>query len=141
MPNRTTTNRPAWRVLIAEDDEAFRNVVAQSFRKHGFAVTECRHGVDLIGQLGCLEEPTQPNDFDLIISDIRMPGVTGLSVLEGLREFPNVPPTILITAFGDEETHAEAKRLGAAAMIDKPFEIGDLLSRAREILAAKSSQR
>jgi DNA-binding response OmpR family regulator len=41
---------------------------------------------------------------------------------------------ILITAFGDEQTHAEAKRLGAAATIDKPFEIPDLLSKAQEIL-------
>ena len=116
MPNSTTTEQHAWRVLIAEDDDEFRKVMAQSFRNLGFAVTECRHGVDLIGQIRCLKEPTQPNDFDLIISDIRMPGVTGLSVLGGLREFKNAPPTILITAFGDERTHAEAKRLGAAAM-------------------------
>jgi DNA-binding response OmpR family regulator len=90
--------------------------------------------VDLIGQLRCLEEPSRPNDFDLIISDIRMPGVNGLSVLEGLREFKGVPPIILITAFGDEQTHADAERLGAAAVINKPFEITELLSTAREIL-------
>jgi CheY-like chemotaxis protein len=139
MPKSTTTKLQAWRVVIAEDDDEFRKVLAQSFRDLGFSVTECRHGVDLIGQLRCLKDPAQPSDFDLIISDIRMPGVTGLSVLEGLREFKNVPPTILITAFGDEQTHSEAKRLGAAAMIDKPFEIADLLSKSEEILTAKAT--
>ena len=141
MPNDTTADRPSWRVLIAEDDEEFRKVLARSLRQHGFAVTECRHGVDLIGQLRCLVESADANDFDLIISDIRMPGVTGLSVLAGLREFKNAPPIILITAFGDDETHAEAMHLGAAAMIDKPFEIAELLAKADEILAAPSAGR
>jgi DNA-binding response OmpR family regulator len=65
-----------------------------------------------------------------------MPGVSGLSVLAGLHELQNAPPIILITAFGDPATHAEAKRLGAGAMIDKPFEIAELISAAEAILTS-----
>jgi DNA-binding response OmpR family regulator len=63
-----------------------------------------------------------------------MPGVTGLEVLEGTREYKEFPPMILITAFGDEETHDQARRLGAAAIFDKPFDIDELLAKVREIL-------
>jgi CheY-like chemotaxis protein len=138
MKNPSKFPDKARRILIAEDDDEFRKLLVQSFRKQGYEVTECRHGVDLIGELSCLKEPARPEDFDLIVSDIRMPGVTGLSVLEGLHEFKHAPPVILITAFGDEQTHAAAKRLGAAAMIDKPFEMEDLLAQAAETLGSSA---
>jgi DNA-binding response OmpR family regulator len=132
--SKMTSNRRTRRVLIAEDHDEFRELLAQSFRHHGYEVTECRHGIDLVEQLRCLQDPARDSDYDLVISDIRMPGVTGLSILDGLRECKNAPPVILITAFGDPQTHAEAKRLGAAAIIDKPFEILDLLVKARAVM-------
>ena len=64
-----------------------------------------------------------------------MPGFTGLEILKVMYQYENCPPTILITAFGDEEIHAEAIRLGAAAMFDKPFEIDDLLANIHEIVS------
>jgi len=134
MDNSST--QPPLSVLIAEDHDEFRRLLAESFRYQGYAVTECRHGMELVGHLQCLKDSSDDERFDLIISDIRMPGVSGLSVLAGLQEFKNVPPIILITAYGDDQTHAEAKRLGAAAMIDKPFEIPDLLAKARMLLQA-----
>jgi len=129
-----TKNRQAPRVLIAEDHDEFRELLAQSFRNHGYHVTECRHGIELVERLRCLQDPASHSDFDLVISDIRMPGVTGLSILDGLRECKHAPPMILITAFGDSNTHAEAERLGAAAIMDKPFEILDLLVKARAVI-------
>ena len=86
MPKTTVNARPQ-RILIAEDHDQFRRLLVESFRAEGYEVAECRNGMELIGLLHCLEEPARPNDFDLIISDIRMPGVTGLSVLAGLQEF------------------------------------------------------
>ncbi len=138
MKTQSKANDDRRHILIAEDDDEFRNLLVQSFRKHGYEVTACRHGVDLVGQLRCLSEPARPDDFDLIVSDIRMPGVTGLSVLEGLHEFKHAPPVILITAFGNEETHAAAQRLGAAAVVDKPFEMENLLSEVAKALAASA---
>ena len=51
---------------------------------------------------------------------------TGLDVVAGLRRAEWITPVIIITAFGDEATHAEAQRLGAAAVFDKPFDVNDL---------------
>jgi DNA-binding NtrC family response regulator len=74
-----------------------------------------------------------PERFVAIVSDVRMPGATGLVVLEGVQLFDELPPMILITAFGDKETHAEAHRLGAAATLDKPFAASELLAKVREV--------
>jgi FixJ family two-component response regulator len=56
-------------------------------------------------------------------------------VFEGLYDSEGFPPMILITAFGDARTHFLAKKLGAAAMFDKPFEVADLIAKANEIVA------
>ncbi len=55
-----------------------------------------------------------------------MPGWNGLAVLQHLRREDWAMPFIVITAFGDEDTHQEASRLGAAAVFDKPFDVDDL---------------
>jgi len=59
------------------------------------------------------------DDFDLVVSDIRMPGIFGLTILEGTRQWDRFPPIILITAFGDEETHAHAARLLLRCLISR----------------------
>ena len=133
-------------VLLAEDDEEMRRLLVQALQKDGYKVCECSTGLRLLDKLGNrLVEPEklkcEPTEYDLIISDIRMPGVTGLSVLEGMRLFEGFPPMILITAFGDEETHTRANELGAAAVFDKPFEIEDLLDKVHEVLAPVSHSK
>jgi len=131
------TDKPL-HVLIAEDDDEFRAVLCEGFENAGYKVTACRHGLELVRELRSLSSPSSREESDLIVSDIRMPGVMGLSVLAGLRGIDGVPPVILITAFGDAETHAEAERLGAAAMLDKPFEMAELLGIARETIASRA---
>jgi CheY-like chemotaxis protein len=64
--------------------------------------------------------------FDLVISDVRMPGSTGLQVFSQMAGAPRIPPFILITAFGGEELHTVASGLGVLAVIDKPFDVDDL---------------
>jgi CheY-like chemotaxis protein len=78
--------------------------------------------------------PERWEDFDLIVSDIRMPGVTALEVVEGVQQYGGLPPIILITAFGDKDTHMRAYELGVAAVFDKPFEFDGLLAKARELV-------
>jgi two-component system response regulator HydG len=69
-------------------------------------------------------------------SDVRMPGHSGLSVLEYLRSNDAVTPFVVITAFGDASTHAEATRLGAARVLDKPFDLNLLRQALVELVAA-----
>ena len=122
------------RILLADDDLEMRKILGWFLRDMGFEVTECSDGDCLLKRLGFYEPLETTAAFDLIISDIRMPGVTGMQVLESAYKYQNLPPMILITAFGDEITHARAKKLGAAAMLDKPFDIEDLLAKVVQIL-------
>lgn len=130
--NGNTPHHPA-RVLLAEDNGEMRDLLALTLRAEGYEVHECIHGMDLLQQL----KPLFTNEsipFDVIVSDIRMPGVTGLEVLEGTHEAAPRPPVILITAFGDEDTHATAKRCGAHAVLDKPFTLDKLMAAVKDAL-------
>ncbi len=134
LPRQST--RGAQSVLLAEDDEEMRAVLAMHLRRGGYAVTECRNGVELVDHLEAyLQDADGGERFDLIISDIRMPGVFGLTVAEGAVACRDFPPIILITAFGDAETHATARRCAVRAIFDKPFAISEFLSKVREVTA------
>ena len=64
--------------------------------------------------------------YDVIVSDVNMPGLSGLDVLAALRCADWTTPVILITAFGDQQIRAEAEALGAARRLDKPVDPGAL---------------
>ncbi len=133
-------------ILLAEDTDDMRSVIAMRLRQQGYSVTECADGAELLARLGVylhpetVGEPPQSPKYDLVISDVRMPGVFGTSIVEGASECPLFPPTILITAFGDEETHEQARRVGVAAVMDKPFDMGDLLEKVRTVIASRDSK-
>ncbi len=127
------------RILVAEDDSEMRRLLTWRLRNAGFETVECADGWQLLDHLGNPVLSGEPDDYDLIVSDIRMPGVTGLEVLEGIHESEWFVPMILITAFGNEEVHRQARELGAAGMFDKPFDLDDLIKRIREILVMEST--
>jgi DNA-binding response OmpR family regulator len=110
-------------------------LVATSLRRSGYDVTMCTNGINLLDHLGSYLLRGGEDHYALIVSDIRMPGVTGMEVLEGLRHVKAAPPVILITAFGDRETHLEAERFGAVAVLDKPFELDRLLRLVESVLS------
>ena len=116
------------RVLVAEDEAEMRSLIARTLRKEQCDIVEARDGTQLIRLLLThLLSPGEGRDpVDLIISDIRMPGANGLDVVSALRRQDTQTPVILITAFGDAETHLEAYRLGAVMLLNKPFDMEDL---------------
>jgi len=128
-----TDARPT-KILLAEDDLELRQLLAMVLRRAGYDVEEVADGSTLLRELADEVGGQKPFDTDLIISDILMPGWTGLNVLAGLRRFDWAVPVILITAFGDAETHAEAARLGAVTVLDKPFDVDDLLRVVRDVM-------
>jgi len=134
-----TDGRP--RVLIAEDDNEMRRLLVKVLRADGYAAVECRDGIELFGHLEAFVGRQADLDFDAIISDILMPGPTGLEILEALHDRTGFPPVILITAFGDKGTHARAEKAGAAAVLDKPFGIDELLAKVHEIAPIAVAKR
>ncbi len=133
------TSPKPYHILVAEDDYEMRIMLVFALRRAGYEVTECSDGAGLLTYLEPFLIPNamEHKDVALIISDIRMPGFTGMEVMEGASEIEGFPPVILITAFGDEKTHVLAEEFGAAAMFDKPFDMDDLLAKVHEILQAR----
>ena len=121
-------------VLVAEDDDEMRKLLARVLYADGYDTVECCDGVDLFAHLEPFIIHSKALDFKAIVADIRMPGLTGLEILEDLHDYKGFPPMILITAFGDVGIHARAKLAGAAAILDKPFGIEKLLAKLHEIV-------
>lgn len=114
------TKRPS--ILVVEDDQAMRSLLGASLRRRGFDVVLCQDGEELMRRLEAGGGVGSPS---LIVSDLRMPGVDGFALLHWLgQRIPDVP-VILITAFGDPQTHRRATELGAAVVLDKPFDLED----------------
>lgn len=122
-------------ILLAEDDNELRELLNFSLARAGYLVTCCENGLDLLDRL------LQPQDYDLVISDLRMPALTGLEVLEYLHDAGQQLPFICMTAFGDRQTHESAYKFGATATIDKPFDLDEMLTLVHTICPGSSGQK
>jgi CheY-like chemotaxis protein len=130
------TGADAHRLLLAEDDGPFRFLLSSVLRKDGHHVVAVSNGVDLIDILGDSLSPDGTfAPFDLVLTDLRMPGWPGLEGLAKVGRMPGMPPFILFTAFGDEDTHKRARELGAVTLLDKPFDIDYLLELVEQVLS------
>ncbi|MCC6524004.1 MAG: response regulator [Polyangiaceae bacterium] len=122
------------RMLLVEDDRELRTLLAEIFAADGFSVVAVGTGIDLLRWLEPSLFEEEEEQFDVVVSDVRIPGFTALEVLSGLP-FGARPPVVLITAFGDEALHRHARALGAAAVFDKPFEVDDLRTTVANLAA------
>lgn len=111
-----------------------RRVLCDRLEIEGYRVIAIEDGKTLAQCLRTGRCHDQAVAFDLVISDIRMPGESGLAVLEDLRHRDWATPVILITAFGDHETHEESRRVGANVILDKPFELDHLLNIVKRVV-------
>lgn len=119
-------------VILAEDDGELRRLVGRALARRGCLVLEAANGMELaqlIIERGVAPPPGTRRSAEIVISDIRMPGVTGLEIAGLLRQVDWAMPMILVTAFGDDATHAECAQLGVR-IFDKPFDIDELVDAA-----------
>lgn len=127
--DRPLTDRDPPVVILAEDDVELRRMVGAALARRGCLVLEATNGMELaqlIIERGIAPQPWRGRSAEIVISDIRMPGVTGLEIAGMLRQVDWDLPMILVTAFGDAATHAECARLGVR-ILDKPFDIDELV--------------
>jgi CheY-like chemotaxis protein len=114
-------------VLVAEDDPALRELVCRRLVDEGFEVHCVASGIELLNELERLSSQAWPaSGVDLIISDLRMPGATGLDAIRKLRREHWLVPAILMTAFPNTLVQIEAAHLGVEVLA-KPFALDGLL--------------
>lgn len=118
------------RILFIDDDRAGREVALFNLRKAGYEVTSASDGQEGLSLFS-------PGNFDLVITDVKMPGISGIEVLRRIRSLDLVVPLLVVTAFGDMEMAVEAMREGACYFLAKPFDREHLLLAVEEILGGR----
>lgn len=111
------------KILIVEDDEEMRALLEDFFREEGFETDSVSNGSEAFRKL-------VHESFILVLTDVRMPGLTGLDILPGIRKLQPEVPIVVITAFGSEDVREKAFTRGATAYLEKPIQFYKL----REII-------
>lgn len=108
-------------ILVVDDELSIRGYLASLLGKRGYSVIACGDAEEAMAQL-------QENAVSLVLSDIKMPGISGLELLEGVRNFDPDIPVILMTGYADFDTAIEAVNKGAFSFLTKPFNRDYLLT-------------
>jgi two-component system response regulator HydG len=114
------------RILVIDDDQGVRDSMARMLRGAGYTVETAETGEQGLAQ-------AQGNAFDVILSDMRMPGISGLDVLRKLRDQRIDAAFIVMTGFGTVDTAVQSMKLGAVDFVQKPFFRDELLLRVKSV--------
>jgi two-component system response regulator AtoC len=115
------------RILLAEDDHIMRITVQDRLEKHNWHVDAVHNGIEAADRL-------KKENYHLVISDIRMPGLDGRELLTVVRQYSPYTDIIMMTAFGSVDDAIDSLKKGAADYILKPFNMDDLVIRVSRIL-------
>ncbi|MBN1619264.1 sigma-54-dependent Fis family transcriptional regulator [candidate division WOR-3 bacterium] len=122
------------KVLIVDDEKGLLKVISLALSGEGFQTVECDSGK---GAISLIEN----ENFDIVISDIKMPGKSGLDVLEIVKKYSPNTGFILLTAYASIESAVQALRFGADDYLMKPFDVNELVTRVRKVIEKYSLQR
>lgn len=115
------------RLLVADDERSMRELLELVFKREGHQVTSVSNGREALTMLG-------QNSYDLIITDVRMPDLTGIDLLKAVREQSPEIMVIMMTAFATINSAREAFKLGADDFIQKPFDVDEFKLIVRKAL-------
>ena len=108
------------RILVVEDEKSMRDLLAMMLRKEGYAVETAQSA------LQAKDRVTRSGLYDLVVSDISMPGMSGLELLRHCRQSAPEMAVILMTAFGSKQTAIDALNDGASYYVEKPFDLEEM---------------
>jgi len=115
------------RILVVEDEPVAAAVLAKGLREHAYAVDVAANGDDALEQVSV-------NDYDLIILDVLLPGISGLDLCRQLRAEGAAVPVLMLTARGGLDQRVEGLDAGADDYLPKPYHFPELVARVRALL-------
>jgi len=119
------------RILIVEDEKSMRDLLALMLRKEGYSIKTAESA------LAARDILTKENAFDLIISDISMPGMSGLELLRHSRKICPDTAVVLMTAYGSKQIAIDALNQGASYYVEKPFDLDEMKTVVRKSMENK----
>ncbi len=117
------------RVMVIEDDQEMRLLLEDFIQEEGYEVRSTDNGSEAFRILA-------KDEFDLIITDVRMPGLSGLDILPGIRKLQPHSAIIVITAFGSEEVYTRAIERGADGYLEKPISLEQLRIMIKNVISS-----
>lgn len=120
------------KILVIDDEELIIRSLTKLLEKNGYTVFVAKNGQDALAMV-------EEENFDLIIADIRMPGMNGVETIQSINESlekQNIKkaPVIFITGYADEKIEKKAEEFTPVAYIYKPFDIQTLVDKVKDVL-------
>jgi DNA-binding NtrC family response regulator len=115
------------RVLVVDDDPAVRQLLVDYLMRHGFTCTTAGSGQDAM-------EALDGGHFDLVLMDVRMPGVDGITALREIKHQHPAQQVVMMTGSREVEPAVEAMRLGAEDYVMKPFAMREMLGKVSDAI-------
>ena len=119
-------------ILVVDDEQNMRNTLAFILETANYHVTTAAEGRSALEEILAAREGDRP--VDLLITDMRLPGLTGLQLIDELNYLKVKIPVLLITAYGDRSLLLELERTGCADYLDKPFDYRELVRRVGSLM-------
>ncbi len=123
-----------WTILLVDDEKEFVSTLAERLRIRGIHAVEANSGEEALRLLDA--EPPQ-----LVVLDVKMPGMSGLEVLKRIKSSHPHIPVVLLTGIGTEQEGTEGLTLGASDFLMKPLQIDELIKRIRSAIDKAAAQK
>ncbi len=123
-------------IVNTDDDSSIRKIMQIFLTKEGYRASSCKDGSELLDLL-----KLQSNSIDLILLDIKMPGLSGFDVLEIIRSAYPLIPVVMLTAYNDLETGLKAMRLGAKDYLAKPVSRENLMLCVKRVIQEAEQEK
>ncbi len=121
---------PKYRLLVVDDDPGMRENLGELFESLGYEVATAENATAALAEI-------EGGEFDLLLTDFKMPGPTGVELIDAARKLRPGMRAILMTAFGDSFPEIESLRRGAIGYLNKPFEADEVVAFVEKVLALK----
>ncbi|MBU2480933.1 MAG: response regulator, partial [Proteobacteria bacterium] len=123
---------PIKKILVVDDEESLRSLLANALGRAGFSLTQAEHAESAITFL-------ETQSFDLVISDIAMPGMDGVELMKQIKSRTPQTDVIIMTGYGSEYSYVDLMDAGASDYLTKPFKLDSIIARINRIAREKNN--